>query len=627
MGALVCAAAIIAAGCHKNHLTSGFGITWVTLSDTPGDFTSYTVNVDSVTLTGKVVGTVTVVGAVETVDFTKLKNVSELWSAASVPNDTFTAASIVLDYTNANISVMVNGVPTKANVVDTTGKAVTTQTINVTLDSANPLVIQPTYASTSAVRLAIDLNLPASNVTNMSTSPPTVTIKPFMTVATSPPDTKPVRVRGPLINSSVDIGTYTVYLRPFFDEINNLGSLTIFNDASTVYTVNGTTYVGAAGLKALSQTSAGTTITAAYTTYEPTATLNASVTAGKFNADFILAGSTLEDFYTLGLEGDVIKRSGNTLTLRGSTLQFNSGLSQYNNTDAVVFVGPKTIVTADDNTTLTGLNDTSVAVGQHIIARGSYTLPASGVVTLDATASSATTGGSVRIVSTELWGPLVSSASGSLVLDLQTINNWPIGNYTFTGNGPGAVMPAGYLVNTGSLALPAGLVAPDPVWIDGLVAPFGSAPPDFNASAINAESSVQATLRVDWTSAGTTTPFATLTNSGLTIDLNDANYGAGVIRVGSESIDLKSLPPTTIVPQPGKPAGSGLPYLMLPSFAIGNLSAANTTSITVFNSFASFVSRLPTSLVAATPALHFVATGLYNRGNNSFSASSIDVVN
>jgi hypothetical protein len=174
---------------------------------------------------------------------------------------------------------------------------------------------------------------------------------------------------------------------------------------------------------------------------------------------------------------------------------------------------------------------------------------------------------------------------------------------------------------------PPGLVAPDTVWIDGLVAPFGSAPPDFNASAINAESSVQATLRVDWTSAGTTTPFATLTNSGLTIDLNDANYSAGVIRVGSESIDLKSLPPTTIVPQPGKPAGSGLPYLMLPSFAIGNLSAANTTSITVFNSFASFASRLPTSLVAATPALHFVATGLYNRGNNSFSASSIDVVN
>ena len=112
--ALLCAAAIFAAGCHNNNLTSGFGIAWVTLSDTPGDFTSYTVNVDSLSLTGTVVGPVTGVAAIETVDFTKLNNISELWSAASVPNDTYTSASIVLDYTNANISVMVNGVPTKA---------------------------------------------------------------------------------------------------------------------------------------------------------------------------------------------------------------------------------------------------------------------------------------------------------------------------------------------------------------------------------------------------------------------------------------------------------------------------------------------------------------------------------
>src|SRR4030088_2856609 len=120
MSALVCAAAIIAAGCHKNHLTSGFGITWVTLSDTPGDFTGYTIVVDSVTLTGKAYGTYTPLSTPETVDFTKLNNISELWAAASVPNDTWIAASIVVDYTNANISVMVNGVPTKAKVVDST---------------------------------------------------------------------------------------------------------------------------------------------------------------------------------------------------------------------------------------------------------------------------------------------------------------------------------------------------------------------------------------------------------------------------------------------------------------------------------------------------------------------------
>jgi len=391
----VFAAALIAAGCHKTSLTSGYGIGWVTLSDTPGDFTSYIVNVNSLTLTGKAAGVVTAVGAVEPVDFAKLNNFSELWSAASIPNDTYTAASIILDYTNANISVMVNGVPTKAKVVDTTGAAATTQTVNITFDPANLPVVLPTLQSASAIRLAIDLNLAASNVTDMTTSPPTVTIKPFMTAATSAPDTKPVRVRGPLINSSVNVGTYTVYVRPFFDEVNSLGLLSVFNDASTVFTVSGTTYVGTPGLTALSQTSAGSTVTAAFTTYQPTAT-NTSVTAGKFNSIYVVAGSTLEDFYTQGLEGDVIARSGNTLTVRGSTLQFNDGTRQYNEGDAVVLLGPATIVTADDNTTLTGLNYNSVAVGQHIIARGLYSLPASGVVTLDATGASSTKTTSAR---------------------------------------------------------------------------------------------------------------------------------------------------------------------------------------------------------------------------------------
>lgn len=632
--AIICAAGLIAAGCHHNSYTSGYGIGWVTLSDTPGDFTSYIVNVDSVTLTGKTVGVITAVSTIETVDFTKLKNISELYSAASIPNDTYTSATITLDYTSANISVMVNGVPVKATVVDTTGAAVTTQTINVTLDPSQQLTIQPTQSSSSAVRLALDFDLAASNVVNLATSPPTVTVKPFMTAATSAPDNKPVRVRGPLINSDVNIGTYTVYVRPFYDEVSALGVLTIFNAPNTVYLINGVTYVGTPGITQLSQLSAGSTMTAAYTTFEPTPTLNQAVTAGKFNSFYMIGGSTLEDYYTQGLEGDVVARSGNTLTVRGSTLQLNDGVSSYNNTDAVILLGPSTIVTADYNTTLTGLTESSVAVGQHIIARGIYSLPASGVVTLDATGNSSTNTGSVRIVSTELWGSLVSSATGSLVLDLQTIDNWPVSSYDFTGNGAGAATPAAFAVNTGTLALPAGTVAGGPLWIDGFFAPFGSAPPDFNAFTINGEVSVTATLQVDWTSAGTIAPFATLTDTGLTIDLSNANYSAGVIRIGSESIDLLSLPATPqIVPQAATPpAAAGLPSVFVPIFSIGGLTTTtttptSTTSIAVYTGFANFVTQLPISIVAATPALHFVATGSFNRGNNTFTASRIDVVN
>jgi hypothetical protein len=627
--ALICAAAVAAAGCHNNNNTSGFGIGWVTLTDTPGDFTSYTVNVDSVTLTGNANGVVTALATLETVDFTKLKDISELWGAASIPNDTYTSATIVLDYTSANIGVMVNGVPVKATVVDTTGKAVTTQTINVTFDKQHPLIIAPTYASTSAQRLAIDFDLPASNVVNLATSPPTVTIKPFMTVATSPSDTKTVRVRGPMINSSINVGTYTVYVRPFFDEVDSLGSVSMFNDANTVYQINGVTYVGSPGISVLSQLSAGTTMTAAYTTYEPTADTAQATSAGKFNANYVVAGSTLEDFYTQGLEGDVIARSGNTLTLRGATLQLNDGTSSYNEANSVVILGPNTIVTAEDNTTLTGLNYQSVSVGQHIIARGIYALPASGVVTLDATGDSSTNTGSVRLQSTQLFGTLVSAASGSLLLNLQSIEDWPVSSFNFAGNGAAAVTPASYEVNTAGAAPPAGTAAGAPLWINGVTAPFGSAPPDFEALSINTEVSVPARLQVDWTSAGTTTPFAELTPTALQISLTNANYSAGTIRIGAESLDLKTLAGGSpqIVPQATPAVTPGIPAVFLPSFSIGSLTAANTTTITVFNTFSDFAAQLPKSLIASTPALHLVAAGTYNRTSNTFTASSIDVVN
>src|ERR1700722_11363469 len=71
--ALICAAAFVAAGCHGNPNNSGYGIGWVTLTDEPGDFTSYIVNVDSVELTGKNVGLITAVRSARTVHFSNVR--------------------------------------------------------------------------------------------------------------------------------------------------------------------------------------------------------------------------------------------------------------------------------------------------------------------------------------------------------------------------------------------------------------------------------------------------------------------------------------------------------------------------------------------------------------------------
>jgi hypothetical protein len=186
---------------------------------------------------------------------------------------------------------------------------------------------------------------------------------------------------------------------------------------------------------------------------------------------------------------------------------------------------------------------------------------------------------------------------------------------------------AKYVVSTGALTLPTA-VAGDPLWIDGFSAPFGKAPPDFIAEAVNAEATEPATLQVVWTGTGTSTPFATLTSSSLTIDRANAAFGSGTLRIGADSVNITTLSASpTIVPAAAAPAANGLP-LFSPVFSVGaGATSTNTAaSIQSFNGFAAFVTQLTTTLAKPTPATQFVARGFYNPATSTFTASSIDVV-
>ena len=654
----MCAGAILA-GCHNNNLTSGYGIAWVQFTDEPGDYSAYIVTIDSVTLTRNDGAVVTAIATPEIIDFTQLDRYAEMWGSSAIPTGIYVSATITLDYTNAYIATMVNGLPQKATVLDyTTRKAPTTYAITVNFDPANQPNITPTYASTSAVRLALDFDLAASGFV-VTGSPPTVNVRPFVTATILPADTKLTRVRGPLINSSIGVGTYTVYVRPFYDEANNIGTLTLFNQPNTVWTVNGNTYVGPAGLQAYSVLSAGITIGAAWTTFQPDYNAANGAYAGKFNMVYVVGASSLEDQYTEGLSGDVIARTGNTLTVLGSTLILNTANTySYNVDTAQVLLGAGTIVTADDNSTLTGLNANSIAVGQHIIARGIYSLAANGTtVILDATGTSSTNTGSVRLQATEFWGSLVSSSAGSLVMNLQTINDWPVSDYKFTGNGATAPVPATFSVATGTLAVPAGTVAGDPVWVDGFMSRFGSAPPDLGAVAVNDEASVQvaggqvgggastvpgtgicglgsqvcdpASLQVLWSGEGTATPFEVSSASGFSINLGNPAIYSAVIRIGPESIDMKSLPASPLIVPTTVPVTS----TFAPLYVVGNPSTATTagsvtssTALYQYSSYASFDTKLSATLGTANLARQLEARGIYNRATNTFTATSINFV-
>ncbi len=680
---LVCAFAVFAAGCHRPSNVSYYGLAWITVNSegsastsisARNDFTSYIITIDSITLTRNDGVVVTALATPEIVDFTKLATNTELWGTATIPDGTYVSASITLDYSQALITAMIGGVETTCGVaavsttqpcsiLDTTGATPTTFTLAVTFDPANPLVVTPTYASTSASLLALDFDLAASGYLDYSGTTPEYIASPFLTLGILPSDNKLIRIRGPLINTNNTIttggstGTYSVYVRPFHDVEDNLGALSLFSTADTIFTINGVPYKGNAGITQLSTLSAGATMTAAYTTFVPDYNPANQAYAGTFYPVYVVAGSTLEDNYTEGLSGDVIARNGNTLTLRGSTLFVNiEDTFAYETVDTYVILGTGTSVTADD-TTLTGLNYNSVAVGQHIEARGIYSLTTAGAVQLDATGTSATNTGSVRLISTPLYGSLASTATGSLTMDLSNIDGWPASFYTFTGNGTSAAtnpVASSFVVNTGSLALPSDLAAASPVFVNGLVTAFGSAPPDFTATAVNSQSSVQlaggsltapgtqscgqgsqtcvpANLRVLFKfPAGTTAPFASLAATGFTLDKSNPQLFSAAVLIGPETIDLTTLPTDLTLVATTLPQTS----TFAPKYTVGNpvtstITEAVTTSSTTlhtFSVFSSFVTEYNSLVSSTNGVLQLTARGVYDSTTNTFTATDLDVV-
>jgi hypothetical protein len=205
-------------------------------------------------------------------------------------------------------------------------------------------------------------------------------------------------------------------------------------------------------------------------------------------------------------------------------------------------------------------------------------------------------------------------------LSLQTLDNWPASIYTFAGNGVTAGQDssaANYRVNTGTVDA-SGFAAGSGLWISGLVSPFGTAPPDFKSLTVAQEAAVPASLRVTWVNGGTAAPFVGFGNSGFSVDLNNANYSVGVIRVGPESIDLKSLAASPQI----VPTGTAVSATFSPLFSVGNTA----TAISSFSSFASFVTLVNTTLAVPTPVTQLEVGGLYNRATNTFTANSVNVV-
>jgi len=604
--ALVWGFTALLAGCGGGNSTFAPGTPVITLSGTSGDFAAYRVginSVNSITLTstdGTIVSASPQMPA-ESVDLAALTDLAELLAVQAVPAGTYKSATFTLDYTSASIWVNLNGQAVAATAVSSSGGALATGTLTITFDPNHPLVI----TRGQSTRLAIDIDLAASNSINIATTPPKVTVRPFLVMTPAPADATLMRARGLFVTVPSGSSDYVMNVQPLTDLRSALGAVTVSTNAQTYFNINGVAYTGAAGLTAMASLQENTP-TAAYGTLGDLS----GITPG-FHATAVYAGTSLESPLADHIRGVVSARSGNTLTVRGATLVTRFAVVVIQN-NATVTIGSATVV-SEDGVAAGGLTPAAISVGQQIDVSGQATRDTAGNISLDATA------GQLRLASTRIWGTLNSATIGSAKLDILSLGNFAPAGFNFAGTGTTAANPSAYVVNTGSLDESA-TAASTLLQVDGMVNAFGSAPPDFTAAAITPGTATEQRLVIEWVNGGATAPFLSDSSAGLVVALNNANLGTlHEIRTGPAALDLNTLssfPASPLITT----VGADQSKLQL---AIGR--ATLSTGVSVFNSIGGFAAALSSTLNGTNKIYRLVAVGQYNIGTNTFVASRISV--
>jgi hypothetical protein len=568
------------------------GTVFLSLTDTDGDFLSYTVDVVSLTLkkaNGAMVETLPVSARV---DFVQLVDITEFVTAATIPDGVYVEGSIRLDYTNAEVSVEVNGAPRAAQVVGADGKPLGVVDLRIMLDNRNHVFIAPGRPSW----LELDFDLAVSHTVDVTTTPVRAVAEPFIVASLEPVDSKEMRVRGPLVSADIAASQYVIDVRPFDHRDGRFGQLTVHTTAQTAYEIDGQTFTGAPGLDALARLGADTP-TAAFGTLERS--------EHRFTAERVHAGTSVPGPSFDVVRGNVIARAGDTLTVRGATLIRRSGSVTFVRDDITVLVGADTQVTRDGQRG-NDVGDQAISIGQRIAAFGQVT-ESNGEVTLDADP------GRVRLHLTHLWGLVKSANPGALTLDLASIDGRRLEIFDFSGTGTSAANdadPDNYEIATSALNLDA-LVPDSPTRVFGFVTPFGAAPPDFEGRTLVDFSEVPAILGIGWGMSGTSAPFLSIGNDGITIDNANAAISARhFIAIGPRLIDIKTL---------------ATPPRIVPASGLGRYAIGQPLRVEVFGDFAAFSTRLAEKLSGGAEALGMSATGEFEAGTSTLTSRHVFV--
>lgn len=587
----------------------GDGELIIGLTDAEGDFASYTVDVLSLKLT-RANGTVVETLPVSTrVDFAQYTEMTEFLTAATVPAGIYVKASMVLDYSDADIWVEnADGDAIKVdNIVDSDGNPISQLEVSVRLEDRNRLLIVPGVPS----HLTLDFDLKASNsVVFDETGIPTQTVEPFLLADLEPEKPKIHRLRGPLAGVDVDSNKFKVIIRPFHHVINDshrrhFGALDVVTTDNTIFDIDGESYEGQSGLVALDTMPAFTAVVVIG---------DLKLHPRRFEAREVYAGSSVPGGDLDVVTGNIIARSGDSLTVKGATLVRADGSVIFND-KVTINLGDMTTVKRQLSMANT-YNIGDVSVGQRIRVFGTLTNDNASQLELDAGASHL---GWLQMRLTTLRGTVVGTAviqviptpDVPFVMNLQAIDGRRIGLFDFSGTGTAPendADPVMYEIDAGTLDV-SSLSDGTPIKVRGFVRPFGQAPEDFEAQSIVDVTQLKAVMVTSWNPASAAA-IESLSVDGLTLNLDGVGLFHHLVR-GQVATDLTGLAASPkIIPRDD---GKGL-------FVISQDGAYQ-----LHTSFANYATDLEERLAAGARVKYLGSRGTYDDNSVTLTTGLVSI--
>lgn len=551
----------------------GEGQISIVFTDAEEDFVTYAVDVTSLLLEKSNGVTVETVPLSTRIDFTELTDVSEFLTIATVPEGIYESVLLTMDFTTADIVVQdADGNGVNADVVDEDGNPIGVLQVRLKLTTSDVIRISPNVPAA----FSLDFDLDASNEIDLTTTPPIVTVQPFLLATPELDRDREHRVRGVLASVDETDSTVTLKVRPFRHRDGDFGRLTFSVNEDTQYEVDGSGYTGSLGLSAMGMLAENTPVIA-----------QGEITDSGLLAKTVLAGSSVPWSDSDVIRGIVTARSGDVLILQGARVEFSDGRDVFRGSHSVI-VGENTTVSALGVDTA-DLNLDSISVGQRVIVFGEV---------LDDETFDASEG-RVRMTMNQLTAKVVDA--DPLAVDLFYLNGRRPQLFDFSGTGVNAAEDADpdyYQIDTLTLGL-GGIENGDLVRVYGLINDFGMAAPDYNArTVVDVETDARAaSLHVGW-EGGAAMPFITLSNDRIDLDLSEARV---VLKLRGVSIDINNPIEMLALVAPGPDSRS-----------VYAVKVRGTDEIRLFRSFADLVDELNAQLDAGNWLHRIGAHGGYN---------------